>query len=536
MDFSVNFKFLFLSGLLAVCTNIATAAYDPNKVVHETVEVAARFAEPNVSYATPGFKAYRTNFTSHAEVMAFIAEQARRTPHIKQIILGTSQIGLPIPAVLWAQNGEFNLQVPTVLVIGQQHGNEPASGEAALALIHTLASRADGLLKRVNVLVLPRGNPDGADSFNRTTASGVDVNRDHLLLNTPEGRAIALAVKTYRPQVVLDLHEFTVAGRWVEKFNGLMKYDALIQPATVGNLDPRIAAHAQHDFVERITSAWEQQGITSFTYHTTASASPTNTTVSMGGVQPDTGRNVAGLRPAISLLIEVRGVGIGRAHFLRRVHTQVLAATTVVETAADQGAHLLRVVAQAGKNVAKQSCKGELTIEANHTAARQVLTFLDPVTGADKPTEVAWQAAEPLHIVRSRARPCGYVLAAHQTQAIERLRQLGVQMYSVRKLAQWNTEHFVVTAEDDGKRQDARGSIEDGQAIRKLEVRLEPHTEKVVPGMVYVPMHQPLAGLISAAMEPDSQNSFVANRLLQLEAGGLRRVVKNPKTKDLRAL
>jgi len=45
----------------------------------------------------------------------------------------------------------------------------------------------------------------------------------------------------------------------------------------------------------------------------------------MGGVQPDTGRNVSALHQAVSLLLEVRGVGLGRAHFARRVHTQVLA-------------------------------------------------------------------------------------------------------------------------------------------------------------------------------------------------------------------
>ena len=50
--------------------------------------------------------------------------------------------------------------------------------------------------------------------------------------------------------------------------------------------------------------------------------------VSMGGVVPDTGRNIAGLRNAISFLIETRGVGIGRAHFTRRVYTHVVAMRT----------------------------------------------------------------------------------------------------------------------------------------------------------------------------------------------------------------
>jgi hypothetical protein len=41
-------------------------------------------------------------------------------------------------------------------------------------------------------------------------------------------------------------------------------------------------------------------------------------------------------------------------------------------------------------------------------------------------------------------------------------------------------------------------------------------------------MNQPLAGLASAALEPDSQNSFAANRLMDIANGQLRRVMRRP--------
>jgi hypothetical protein len=34
------------------------------------------------------------------------------------------------------------------------------------------------------------------------------------------------------------------------------------------------------------------------------------------------------------------------------------------------------------------------------------------------------------------------------------------------------------------------------------------------PGSYYVPLTQPLANLVVAAMEPDTQNGFVANRVI----------------------
>lgn len=514
--------------ILALFAATAQAQYNPARVTHEAPAVAQRFPDPDILYDTPGFRPGRDDFTSHAEMLAFLARLTTESPHARLDILGTSQRGLNLPLMLLTAGDRVDPQLPTVLVIGQQHGDEPAGGEAALVLARQLAGPRQAILTHVNVLIIPRGNPDGADQFRRATASGIDVNRDHLLLNTPEGRAIALAVDKYKPQVMLDLHEFTVAGRWVEKFGGVMKFDALLQPATVGNLDPGIAASAASDYIARIEATLTANGLTSFKYHTTAAGSPRDKTVSMGGVQADTGRNVGGLRPAISLLIEVRGVGIGRAHFLRRVHTQVLAATAAIELAAAQGPALIGLVEQAAMRTRRAACQGDIVVEAQLTETRERLTFLDAASGQDMPVEVDWRAASPLNVVRSRPRPCGYLFAGDQTVVIERLRQLGVEVHRVVREVSFEVERYVITHEDDGKRQDARGAIEDDAPIRKLEVRTERMSETIEAGTIYVPLDQPHAGLITVAFEPDSQNSFPANRLLDPERSQLRRVMQKP--------
>src|SRR5215471_3407094 len=421
---------------LVLHASAAHAQFDPTKVMREAALVAQRFPDPAVQFSTPGFRPGREDFTSHAEMLTFLEGLAGESRRVKIEILGVSQGGLSLPMVLLTESGEINSRLPTVLVIGQQHGNEPAGGEAALVLAQQLANPRAGLLRRVNVLIIPRGNPDGAQNFKRTTANGIDVNRDHLLLNTPESRMIALVVHRYRPHLMLDLHEFTVGGRWIEKFGGVMKYDALVQAATVGNLDSQIAMHAQR-YVQRIRVGLGRNGLTSFVYHTTGAAEPEDKIVSMGGVQPDTGRNVGGLRPAISLLVEVRGVGIGRAHFLRRVHTQLLAASTVIETAAAQGSGLMRLIADREAYVTRGACRGDLVIEAHLTPRRQRLTFLDAATGQELPTDVDWRAASPLEVIRSRPRPCGYLIGGDQTLPIERLRPLGVKLHKVVRQNRW---------------------------------------------------------------------------------------------------
>ncbi|NRF70266.1 peptidase M14 [Aquincola sp. S2] len=513
----------------------AFAQFDPEKVVRETPAVAERYPDPPVRYDTPAFREGRADFTTHAEVMAFAERLAAGTAHLKLSEAGTSQRGRPVPLLTLTAQGRIDPALPTVLVIGQQHGNEPAGGEAVLALAQLFAGPRSGLLDRVNLLLLPRANPDGAEAFVRTTPNGIDVNRDHLLLRTPEGQAIADVLARHRPQVVLDLHEFTVAGRWIEKFGALQKVDAQLQPATVGNLDPGLSAATRREFVERLHAAWATQGYSSDDYQT-GSSDPKDRVVSMGGVQPDTGRNTAGLRPAVSLLVEVRGIGLGRAHLLRRVHAHVVAAASVIDTAAALGPRLLALVEQAGRDTAAQACQGELVIAARHSNTRRRIVLLDPRSGADLPLEVDWRAAEPLQVERTRPRPCGYLFdAAQAPAALERLHLLGARWQRVAVPGRWAVERYVVGAEASGQRQDSRGAIDDGGGppVRLLQVRTEAADEPIGAGMVYVPLDQPLAGLIAAALEPDSQNSFAANHLLDLDMARLRRVMQRPPAQAL---
>lgn len=510
-------------GWLVVATTPTQAQFDPARVTREAPAVAARFADPAVSYPTPSLRPGRQDFASHAEVLAYLDSLQRQAPpgSLSLQTVGQTQRGLAIPLVVLGAgtNGTPNPKLPTVLVIAQQHGNEPASGEAALALVQQLSGPQAALLQRVNVLVMPRGNADGAERFVRATANGIDVNRDHLLLRTPEARAIAAVVLKHAPQVVLDLHEFTAVGRWVDKLGVVQKYDALVQSATVGNVNEGLAQVAEREYVDALRATWQRAGLHSFVYHTT-SPDVRDKRVTMGGVQPDTGRNVSGLRPAISVLVEVRGVGLGRAHLLRRVHTSVLASVAAIQAAAQQGPQLLQWVQKAGEETAAQACQGNLVVAARHSATRQSMTFLDATTGEDKTVEVDWQAATPLDVQRTRARPCGYVVAADQKDAVQRLQWLGARMQQVTQAARWpQTESYRVLAEQGGQRQDARGTIDDGDGggIRMLNVALEPSRPVFGPGAWYVGLNQPLGALIAAALEPDSQSSLAANRLVEPE-------------------
>ena len=491
----------------------------------ESPGVAARFPDPTVDYRTPAFELGHAAYTTNTEVRDLLRALVREpegvagAPGIRLLQLGTSQARLPLEALLFthdATTSEASARAsrPTVLLVAQQHGDEPAGSEALLVIARQLASGSlRPLRERINVIVLPRANPDGAANDQRLSASGIDVNRDHLLLRTPEAQAQAQLVRTYEPIVVVDAHEYSAIGRNMVKFDAVERFDALLQYATVANLPDFITKAAEQWFRQPLLDSLREQGLSAEWYYT-SSTDTSDRKVSMGGVQPDTARNVHGLRNAVSILVETRGVGLGRAHLKRRVHTHVVAITGILNSAATRAPDLAKLRRFVDGEVVAMACHGDVIIEAAATPSEYVLQMLDPITGADKPVTVAWNSALQLVPLRVRARPCGYWLGADQGEAVMRLRGLGVRVVRLAEGATLRAETYVETARETGARPDVRGTMSEGGSAVLIKVALQPLLIEVNAGSYYVPLDQPLAHLVVAALEPDTPNSYFANRLI----------------------
>ena len=103
-------------------------------------------------------------------------------------------------------------QTIRILVLCRQHGDEPASTEALLGLLHRLAQGGDPALRqslsRVTLYVVPMVNPDGADVDARSNAVGADLNRDWGVFHQPETQEVARAARLIRPNLVIDAHNW----------------------------------------------------------------------------------------------------------------------------------------------------------------------------------------------------------------------------------------------------------------------------------------------------------------------------------------
>jgi len=492
------------------------AAARPEQPLPYSAGVAARFPEPSVRYETPGLAAERSTFTTQAEIGDWLREIASKSlgsgTLLGLVAAGTSQRGEPIHALVATRARSIEpraldaLDRPTVLLVAQQRGNEPAGSEALLVVARELAPGGllEPLLARINVVVVPRANPDGALGGQRSTANGIDMTHDHLLLRTPEAQALAGLIRDYRPTVVIDAGEFDAAGPYLKKYQALQRPDVQLQYAGTANAHEIITKAAREWLQEPMSAALNNAQLSSDWYAST-SADPQALALSMGSIAPDTLRNSAALRNALGLMVRTRGVGIERAQLQRRVHGQVVAISSALRSTSDRASELAQVQSFVRRDIASLACRQQLLVQAAQTPEQREVTMLQPETGADYSVKVDWNSSLTLRPLASRVRPCGYWLAAEAAPAAERLELLGVQVLRVAEGAPLIADNFTPSA---------NAPMPSGGTIRRVQITPTRGAIEAGPGSYYVPMNQPAAHLAAAALEPDTDFSFFAHHVI----------------------
>jgi hypothetical protein len=507
-----------LSVSLLLAAGFAAAQRAPSDYRQTDAVLAHYPALAEISLQSPAFAGASPSLTDQDALMAFVSTLAAGSRHVRLASLGRSQQGRDLPLLYITQEGLDDpaaiarLGRPVIWLIGQQHGNEPAGGEAMLAVASALSSgELAPLLARISVVIVPRGNPDGAAADRRVLASGADPNRDHLLLSQPEIRAVHRAMQLLPPDVVFDHHEFSVAWRWVEKFSGLQAADVMILEATHPGVPKSLTDIARRLYRPALDAAMARHGLSSHDYVTTAAAID-DRLVSLGGNAPGIARNTFGLRGSVSYLIETRGVGIGLQSYQRRVATHYLLGKALLEaSASDSG---LRAAIAAAR---REAAVDRSPLVVSHKVARRPfdMPLIDPQTGAAKPTPLTLADSRTLTAVERRERPQGYLVMRAANAVAERLALNDVATCEVAEAGRLTVEGYEVQRVAPPASA-GRESINPDQSMR---VTVRPSTIDMPRGALFVPMDQPAAGIAAAALEPDSPGSYLGVGVIPMSDG-----------------
>ncbi len=101
-----------------------------------------------------------------------------------------------------------------VLLWSQMHGDEATATMALFDIFNFFQGKNDGfdalrskILENCTLYYVPMLNPDGAERFQRRTATDIDMNRDALSFQTPEGRILRKLQDELKPEFSFNLHD-----------------------------------------------------------------------------------------------------------------------------------------------------------------------------------------------------------------------------------------------------------------------------------------------------------------------------------------
>jgi hypothetical protein len=102
-----------------------------------------------------------------------------------------------------------------VFLWSQMHGDEPTATQAIFDIFNFLdspefLSEKEEILSNLTLHFLPMLNPDGAEQFTRRNALGIDMNRDALRLQSPEGQTLKRVRDSLNADFGFNLHDQSI--------------------------------------------------------------------------------------------------------------------------------------------------------------------------------------------------------------------------------------------------------------------------------------------------------------------------------------
>ncbi len=291
---------------------------------------------------------------------------------------------------------------PTVLYRCQMHGNEPAGGEAALVMINWLDGKlGEELLEKINICVIPRQNPDGAQNYERTMIGGIDPNRDSLRLKTAEIASYMKICQWFDPELIIDGHEYNAHTAKKTLTGG----DILVGLGyTVENSDAFRSFNLE---ISNKIFAAMTENLLDYRYYSNY----------VNSVNPSLSRAYASMQGTMFVLLESRGIGNGLGMYERRIVSQIVSAETLLRFVAENADRLQQVVDAERQMIIDQGAVySQNTKISLATSGAEDLTLRHPGRKQDQitgiPQEVTTTPYVYTNVTRSRIAPTAYVIPA----------------------------------------------------------------------------------------------------------------------------
>jgi hypothetical protein len=483
--------------------------------------------------------------SKYADVMAFLEAIDKASDRVHLTTMGTTNEQRAIPlAVIGAPGASPQAVAGTgklrVYIQGNIHGGEVEGKESAQMLLRALAAgRHDDWLQSMVFLIAPIYNADGNERFalnnrgpqygpmggqgQRPNAQGLDLNRDHMKLDSPEGRAVAKLMTEYDPHVALDLH--TTNGT---RHAYHLTYSPPLHPGT----DQGIVDLMRKQWFPSVTRAVHDKYGWEYSYYgnvgggrrgggppqasaaPAGSAAPAQRRWETFDHRPRFNNNYIGLRNRFALLSE--------AYAYLTFQDRILATNRFVEeslTFARANADRIRNATEMADRARLVGERLPLRAELQNTGTVEVLMGevseeKHPVDGhimnlrkdVKKPEAMldylTFKGLEPERV------PSGYFVPAGLVQALDRLRGHGVAMTPLKSPTKVAVEEFRIDSSV------TAATAFQNHNERTLTGAWVPAERELPAGTLRVELTQPLGRLAFYLIEPRADDGLVDWNLL----------------------
>jgi hypothetical protein len=472
--------------------------------------------------------------------MSFLAALAKAAPDVHLTTFGTTHEKRALPlAVVGAPDASARAVRRTgklrVYIQGNIHAGEVEGKEYAQILLRELAlGQRQDWLKTMVLLVAPIYNADGNERValdnrgpqhgpmggqgQRPNAQGLDLNRDHMKLDTPEGRAVVKLFNDYDPHVSMDLH--TTNG---SRHGYFLTYSPPLNPAT----DPAIPMLLRLEWLPRVTATirakygWDYYYYGNLQGTNRIPGSPDERSWRTFDHRPRFNNNYIGLRNRFAVLSE--------AYAYASFRDRILATGRFVETnldyVRDNASRIRKIVEEADL---KNLIGVRLPLRAELERAEPVEILIGEVSDEKHPVD-----GHLMHLrkdVKNPERmaeygtfkgsefervPSAYFIPPQLGAALDRLRAHGVISTPLETAATAQVEEFRIASSEVAPRPFQN------HTERTLNGTWTTTKRQLPAGTVKVAMNQPLARLAFYLLEPRSDDGLTNWNLLDETLAGV---------------
>jgi len=451
-----------------------------------------------------------TELTPYVQMMHFVRELEKSSLIIQMKIIGSSVEDREIPALFFTLEEEFasnRKEKPVVLIICQQHGNEPSGKEAALIVARKLVNEYKYILDKLDLILVPQVNPDGSERGQRNNANDMDLNRNHVILSEPESFTVHNLFLDWMPEVTLDVHEFNaIKKEWIEA--GFIKdADEMLSGVTNVNIDPEIIKFTRGTFIPETGSRIKADG---YRFHRYIVGMPfENKRIRHSTTSITDARQSMGIYNTLSFIIEGKRYGNLINEIERRTKGQVSAILSFLETTATHSRSILNIVSDARQHSLEHSAQYKFDVHVRMDyfpdSTQKTLSF--PVFDLYKweHTTRDLQNYEPIvKVTKSVSKPFAYIFSAHEKKLIELLRKHRIPLFTIKNDTEIEVESYHIV-------HITSGVDEDKPAI-SIDLRKEKSIKTYQPGDVVVKLNNAAANFIPLLLELESNWGIVTKR------------------------